>query len=222
MSISLFSGGTKVFFRNFDIYREIKKGDAKKRRMVIIGVMSEDSENTIEKLIKRIFSENGIKSVILRGERASTELANEMSAAGVGCMIIALNKQNIRPICFDILILDDAGGMTCDLVKCVFPETRLIYNADSPSMPGFSHPNALSYGMSYRAEATVSSVDHNSDGASFVFCLQRAVSSLRGNILYAGEAPVMLKGATAATEKILAAVACCLICDVRVFEAVNI
>ena len=190
--------------------------------MLVIGVVSEDPEKKIELILKKIFSSGGIKSVMLESGRADAATVDGLSLAGVDCLILTLNKDNIHPLYLDVLILEDCSKITRGLVKCVSPETKLIYNADSKELPAFCHPNAISYGMSYNAEATVSSVDDKSDGTSFVFCLQRAVTSIGGNLLYAGEIPVTISGEKAGTDMALAAVACGMLCDVPVLETVKI
>jgi hypothetical protein len=190
--------------------------------MVIIGVVSEKTERNIERFIRKIFVSCRFKTVIAQSGKITSEQIKSLSLAGVEFLIISMKKENIRPVYLDILILENISDISYELVKCVSCETRLIYNRDSCHLPEFKHPNAISYGMSYTAEATVSSVDDKFDGISFIYCLQRPVVSLNGNLLYAGEIPIAFSDVRSGINDILAAVTCGVICDVPAYRTVKI
>ena len=190
--------------------------------MVVIGVVSGSAEGRIEKAVKKIFSVDGMRTVILESGKIAQEEIQNLGAAGVGYIIITLKKGEIRPVYLDILILESIADISYELVKCVSAKTRLIYNADSMPLVKFKHPNAISYGMSYTAEATISSVDDKFDGVSFVYCLQRSVTSLGGNILYEGEFTVSFSNIKSGITDILAAITCGMICDIPEFVTIKI
>lgn len=183
--------------------------------MVVIGVLSRCSAGREERLIRDIFSAGGKKAVIAENERICGEQITYLADAGVEYLILTLRKDKIKPVYLDVLILESCSDITSELIKCVAKDTRLIYNIDSEQSVAFVHPNAISYGMSYRAEATASSIDNTCDGISFVYCLQRPVQTLLGEIIYAGEKKVELPFIKPDIDEVIAAVTCSAVCGVK-------
>lgn len=187
--------------------------------MIVIGVASE--KPTVKNLIKRVFSENGSRVCTLDCAQATPYELDSLSRSGIDCAVITLNRGEACGVYIDVLILENIADITYELVKCVYSETRLVYNADSTSSAVFDHPNAISYGMTYTADATVSSVDDKYDGISFVFCLQRPVITIGGRSLYEGEIQVMMTDIKSGINEILAAVTCGIICDLPIGQSVK-
>lgn len=190
--------------------------------MTVIGIISAEDTKKIEKILRKLFLSRGIRAVTVDGGRITEEQLSGLSNAGVKCCIVTLNQSDIHPFYLDILILADSRVISFNLIKCISSTTRVIYNADGRKLPFFDHPNAISYGMSYDAEATISSVDDKCEDISFVFCLQRPLTSLSGKLLYAGETSVVLSGMKAGVSEALAAVTCGLLCDLPLFQTVKI
>lgn len=177
--------------------------------MTVIGVLSSNGYKT-EKLIRHIFSACGKKSVIADNSKLNAEQIGILNRSGIDYLIMTLKKEKIVPLYLDILILSSCSDITCELIKCVSANTRLIYNSDNESASVFTHPNAISYGMSYFADATVSSID----GSSFIYCLQKPVRTLPGEILCEGEKKINLPQKGIGINEMIAAVTCTELCGI--------
>jgi len=188
--------------------------------MTVIGIAS-DNGRQIGKIIKNMFSAQGKKTCIADSGTVCSELIEALEKAGVEYVVVALKKGEILSVYLDILILETSEAIGYELVKCISPETRLIYNRDNKQMPEFVHPNAISYGMSYNAEVTASSVDDKQEGVGLVYCLKRPVKSFGGTVLCECEMPVRVLN-EAEIDEILAAVTCGLLCDLPVNILINI
>lgn len=182
--------------------------------MLVIGIVGKNKKT--ELLLKKIFSFHNFKTAVLKNSETVPELVHFFNVSGFDFLIVELHPSNITPIYLDILILENTADINRELIKCIHPKTRLIYGANSEI--SFVHPNAISYGMSFCSEATVSSVDGDSDGISFIYCLQRPITTFAGNTLCGGEIPIFIPDMKSCIENTLAAVTCCLFCDVPIFE----
>ena len=188
--------------------------------MIIIGVVSKSSERKIERLIKRILTAFGIKTASVQS--LLPERLEALSALGIKAVILSLTKGSVCPLYLDVIVLRNIADITYELVKSVSVNTRLIYNTDSTRFFKFDHPNAIGYGMSYAAEATVSSIDSKSDGLSFVYCLQKPIISLSGRQLSEGEITIDVSDRNSGICDMLAAVTCGMICDAHAFSKIKI
>ena len=180
--------------------------------MILIGVMSGGNSRGEEKLLKGLLSSCGKKTVAVQNNKLDCDKIKNLGDAGVDFLIMTLNKENIVPVYLDILILKSCTDITKGLIKCVAADTRLIYNIDTGGIPAFVHPNAIRDGMSYKAEATASSIDTACDGISFVYCLQRPVTALSGSVICPGEKKINLPGVRLGIDEIIAAVTCSELC----------
>lgn len=190
--------------------------------MLVIGIVRKNDDIKIEKLLKTVFALQKFRTAVIKSSEAAPELIRFFDTAGFDFIIISMLPGRIRPVYLDILILESTSAISYELVKCVYGGTRLIYSIDSGMPQGFDHPNAISYGMSYRAEATASSVDDKFDGISFIYCLQRPIVTLGGDTLCAGEIPIVIPGINTHIENALAAVTCGMLCGVSDFKSAKI
>ncbi len=186
--------------------------------MTIIGIVAQ-RVSKIASLLKSFLSKAGKSVVVADCEVINTQILNDIKSMGVEYLIISFKKGSVRPLCLDILILDDPARIEKNLIKCVFSHTRLIYNADSAPDFRFMHPNAISYGMSYASDATLSSIDDKLNGTSIIFCLQRPIKSLLGDIVCEGEFLVETSKADINVEDILAAVTCSILCKIPIYKS---
>lgn len=180
--------------------------------MIIIGALSDSGSRGAEKLLQKKFTACGKKAITAENRKIGSEQIKYLSDAGVEYLIMTMDKEKIIPVYLDILILKDCRSITNELIKCMASDTRLIYNIDDTRKLVFAHPNAISYGMSYMAEATASSIDSSGDGISLVYCLQRPVMTLCGDIICQGERKITLPGIKPDIDEIIAAVTCSEIC----------
>ena len=190
--------------------------------MLVIGIVRKNDDLKIERLLKTIFALQNLRAVTVKSSEVTPELIRFFDTAGFDFIIISMLPGKIRHVYLDILILESVSAISYELVKCVYGETRLIYSVDSGMPQAFDHPNAISYGMSYRAEATASSVDDKFDGISFIYCHQRPIVTLGGDTLCAGEIPIIIPGISANIENALAAVTCGMLCGVSDFKSAKI
>lgn len=190
--------------------------------MVTVGVISKKQDGNTEKLIKAILRADGKKAVCAENVRLEIEERESLEDAGVEFLILTLNKNRIRPIYLDILLLESCDDITSELVKCVAPDTRLVYIVRDETLPVFVHPNAVSCGMAYRAEATASSIDYKCDGVSFVYCLQRRIESIYGEAIEAGEKKIYIPEIKTDIATVIAAVTCTLICGAKNCDRVRV
>lgn len=188
--------------------------------MLVIGIVGKSRK--IEMLLKKIFSINKLKTAVLKNSAAIPELLHFFYISDFDFLIVEMHPLNITPVYLDVLILEHTTDISPELIKCVHTKTRLIYGINSGLTSEFTHPNAISYGMSFHSEATVSSVNNETDGVSFIYCLQRPIITFSGNIIYTGEIPVFFPGIKSSIENMLAAVTCCLFCDVPIFKEIKI
>ena len=173
--------------------------------MTVIGVLTENESGGIEKTVIKMLISGGV-SVKVADNRDNKFNIPERQA---DVLLIPMKKNVSIPLLLDILILENPDLISYELRGSVSLETRLIYNADKSSFR-FNHTNAISYGMTYSADVTVSSID-DKFGNSFVFCLQRAVTSMNGNLFYAGEFTV--DNDKTSINEILPAITCAMLCD---------
>lgn len=190
--------------------------------MTIIGVLSKKFAGRTEKLIRDMFASEGKKTVRAENAKITREEMEYFEYAGVDFLILTLKKDSIKPIYLDILVLERCEDITNELIKCVAADTRLIYYAQGENVPVFVHPNAISCGMAYKSEATASSIDYKYDGISFVYCLQRPVETLEGEIVEAGEKKVYIPNIKSDIDSVIAAVTCSMICGINVPSKVRL
>ena len=175
--------------------------------MTVIGVLTDTASRDMANTLRDLLISDGVPVVIVDGIYNISKWENP----GTEAAIIPMNKDSIIPVVLDILILDNCDLISYELIECISPETRLIYNGDKSHFR-FEHQNAISYGMAYNADVTVSSIDDKCDGISFVLCLQRPVLSLNGNWLYEGEFQV--QSDNTCINELLPAITCTMLCDI--------
>lgn len=190
--------------------------------MTIIGISDHKNAAKIGNFIRRIFFAYGMHTIMVENKRIGMPEFEILRKIESSCMIVILKNGERLPFYLDILILEDCNFITYELIKCVSPDTRLIYNGDIYKKPVFVHPNAISYGMGYCADATISSVDTDFDGISFVFCLQKEITSLGGKSICEGEFRVSISKERGEINSLLAAITCALVSDVIIFQKLKI
>ena len=191
--------------------------------VTVIGILAPTSSHKIETALKKMFAKNHKRVATVRGIRTMDDELYSLKSIGTDYCIILFQKGRIYPHYVDILIVDNSGNdqiITYDLIKCISPSTRLIYNTDHQFMPLIEHPNAIDYGLSRNATVTVSSIDPESDGTSFVYCIQRPIRTLFDERMEEGE--VLVSSDKGDVSNLLPTVTCGLLCGIFTENAVKI
>ncbi len=183
--------------------------------MTVIGILAPASSHQIETALKKMFAKNHKRVATVRGLRTMDDELFALRRIGTDYCIILFQKERIYPHYVDILIVDNSGNdriISYDLIKCISPSTRLIYNTDHQAMPVIQHPNAIDYGLSRDATVTVSSIDPKSEGTSFVYCIQRPIRTLFDEPMDQGE--VLVSSDKGDVTNLLPTVTCGLLCGI--------
>lgn len=193
--------------------------------MTVIGILAPENVRKIEATLRKMFSQNHKRVATVNGMSTTEDELYSLKRIGTDYCIILFNKGRICPHYVDILIIDNSKNeniISYDLIKCISPSTRLIYNIDNQFLPLIEHPNAIDYGLSRSATVTVSSIDPQRDGASFVYCIQRPFRTLFDTRLEEGELLVNLSFEKQDVSNLLPAVTCGLLCGLLTNDKVKI
>lgn len=193
--------------------------------MTVIGILAPGNVRKIEASLKKLFSKSHKRVATVSGVRTTEDELYALRRIGTDYCIILFSKEHICPHYVDILIMDNAHNenlISYDLIKCISPSTRLIYNIDNQFLPFIEHPNAIDYGLSRSATVTVSSIDAQSDGTSFVYCIQRPFRTLFDTPMEEGELRVLLPFEKSDVSNLLPTITCGLLCGLLTNDRVKI
>lgn len=187
--------------------------------MLTIAILAPNCGLQIEKVLTSLLKQNQKKYAVIKKPALFDYEYEGLSQIGTEYCIINFER-GFPSSCFvDILILDTSeksGLFNTALLRCLAPNARLIYNADTPDDFQIQHPSAISYGLSSSALATISSIDTAGQDTSFTYCLQTALQSIHGNLLLQQEFSVHYPRPNTNLYHLLPAVTCSIVCDLMV------
>lgn len=183
--------------------------------VTVIGILAPTCAQKIEAALKKMFAKNHKRVATIHGLCTMDDELYALKSIGIDYCIIRLDRSRMLSHFIDILIIDHAGReqvITYDLIKCISPGTRLVYNSDHRFMPQILHPNAIDYGLSRNATVTVSSIDPEGDGTSFVYCIQRPIRTLFDALME--ESEVLVRAEKGDVTNLLPTVTCGFLCGI--------
>lgn len=193
--------------------------------MIVIGVLAPGNSFKIVNHLKRFFKRNNKRVAVIKGVNThESELLGLMNIGTDYCIII-FNTVHICPHYVDILILDNMKNekiVSYDLIKCISPNTRLVYNIDNDYLPFIEHPYAIDYGLRRNATVTISSIDDKIDGMNFFFCLQKPISTLFNTQHDEGEVFVSAGFEKSDVSNILPTITCGILCGLLEEDTVKL
>lgn len=194
--------------------------------MVLVALLVANRQQTMENVIKRLFSGSGKKISVVSDIHKIKDLNTHLQLLDESGTDIAFvrvwDAEGVCELCsgvfFDVVIYDNMAGeaMHCrQLAKNIHPKTIVISNGDDAVVPDFMEGTKtcmIAYGLGQKCSVIPSAIDVGQDLRLNV-CVQRSFLTLDGKEVEEGEIVVELDGGNCNVYDVLAATVVRLVLD---------
>lgn len=183
--------------------------------MIVIGILAPEHDVSIIKLLKKRFYANKKTCMVIKAENVETDYIYQLGSMGIDFMIIDIYGYVPNNVFLDLLIYDNtADKILCDIniKKNITANTKLIYNGDVGKVHISGDFDMISYGLSHKADITLSSICTCGDGAEIIYCIQRNITALSGKMTEISERVIKYDEENINVYHILACAAAEIIC----------